>query len=416
MIDGLTNSRLVRALRLALYPAFEPAAEKRYQALTRDAGNARNAGDLARAEQVYLQAIAEAKASSDPSHLQMLRCSLAQIYQEQQRYREAEAIFRDQLAQSVQSPQPNTQVHGAHMCLARLYQNEGDHAKTEEHYKAALAQTENRELWPDRELNYSTALLLARFYVAQHRYSDAEPLFERVVEVRGADRRSDSSLPFYLQELAKVYEAQEKYAAAEESYRRALKICEEVEGPADFFAVRALDDLARFCQARGRYPEAEELSRRSLALVEEKMNAQIAVYRRSWLRWSNRRKFEATIKHARAPISEALDRLAEICERQEKFAEAAPLRKRSVEIKQEAWGEWNGWIWVDSLAAYANALHKLGRDQEAVPLDERVAAIRAQYPPGSVRSVLRFSSTPMRRTLRGRFTTFMNALLHPSPR
>jgi tetratricopeptide (TPR) repeat protein len=97
------------------------------------------------------------------------------------------------------------------------------------------------------------------------------------VEIRAADRRSDSSLSHYLQKLAKVYEAQEKYAAAEESYRRALKISEELDQPKDFLIVRALNALAGFYPERGRYPEAEDLSRRGLAIVEEKSEGQIQI-------------------------------------------------------------------------------------------------------------------------------------------
>jgi tetratricopeptide (TPR) repeat protein len=414
MAGALTSGRLATALRLAFYPALESPGEKRFQAVTREAQNARNAGDLAGAEQLYLRAMAEA--SSDPSLVQRLRYGLAHIYQEQHRYREAEVIFRDQLAKASESPEPNMQVHAAHMCLARLYNDEGDRAKAEEHYKSALGETEKAGLWPDRQLFSSTALWLAKFYVEQQRYSDAEPLFESVVEICAADGASKSSFPYHLHELAKVYEAQEKYDAAEAAYRRALKACEESEQPADFSIVRALDELARFCQARGRYAEAEELSRRGLALVEEKMNAQIAAYTKPSLRWSRDKNLEARIKHARVPIAEALERLAEICERQEKYLEAEPLRRRSLEIKQDLWGETYGWIWVDSLAAHANALHKIGREQEAAELDRRVEAIRAKHPPGSVRSFIRLESRPMKRTLRGRFTTFMNALLHPSPR
>ena len=257
-------SRLLNALRLAFYPAFEPAEAKRFEALTREARNARDAGDLAGAEEHYLHAMSEARASSDPSHLNYIRHGLAQVYQEQQKYREAELIFRDQLAEELKDPQPNMQVHAAHMGLARLYQEQGKLAQAEEHYRSALAETVKPELWPDQPLYCSTALWLARFYLEQHRYCDAEPLFQRVVEIRAADRRSDSSLPHYLQELANVYEAQEKYAEAEELYRRALKIAEELDQPKDFLIVRALDALARFCEERDRYPEAENLSRRSL--------------------------------------------------------------------------------------------------------------------------------------------------------
>ena len=409
MIEAVTNSRVLKAFRLAFYPAFESAAQRRFQAVLKQAENARRAGDLAGAEQVYLRAIAKAE-GGDPSYLLTLRSWLGQIYQEQRRYREAEVIFRDELAAALKSSEPNMQVHAAHMRLARLYDEEGNHAQAEEHYKAALAQTEKPDVWPGEELTCSTALWLAKFYVKQHRYSDAEPLFERVVE-NWSNRTSDSSLPHFVLELAKIYEAQEKHAAAEEAYRRALKLCEETEGPSGFSIVRALDELARFCQARGRYDEAEEMARRSLALVEEKMRDQTTA--NGGPLSPNR---EAQIKHARVPISVALDNLAEIYERQDKYAESEPLRRRSFEIKQDAWGEANSWLWVDSLAAYANTLHKLGREQEAVKLDERADAIRAKFPPGSVRTSTRLVAMPMKTTLRRRFHTFMYALRHPSSR
>lgn len=408
------NSRLVKALRLAFYPAFEPASAKRFEALTTDVRNARNAGDLAGAEKAYQQAMAEAWASSDPSYFSFIRYGLAQVYQEQQKYPEAELILREHLEEALRSGQPDTQVHGAHMGLARLYQEQGRLAEAEEHYKAALAETEKPEPGTDRELVRSTALWLARFYVEQQRYSDAEPLLRRFVETREADHPSDSSLPHYLQELAKVCEAQEKYAAAEELYRRALKIAEEGDEPKDFVIVRALAELARFYETRGRYPEAEDLSGRSLAIVEEKIRRHTTEATKGWLRWSNDKDREVRIKRARVPISEALDRLADIYEHQDKYADSEPLRRRSLEIKQQAWGETNVWIWVDSLAAHANALHKIGREQEAAKLDEQVRAIRAKYPAGSVRSSVRLTSRPLNRTLAGRFRLFIHVLLHSS--
>ncbi len=326
-----------------------------------------------------------------------MRHGLAQVYQDQKKYPEAEAIFRKQLEEAVKCPEPPTRLHAAHMALARLYREEGKLAQAEEHSRAALAQTENPEVSPDRETYFSTALWVARLYVEQHRYSEAEPIFEQALEFREAKHPADSSLAHYLMEFAKVYEALEKYGPAEELYRRALKICEELETPSDFAIVRALDDLARFYKARGRYAEAEELARRSLALVEQKLGA-------------------VTIEVSRAPISAALDQLAEIYEAQEKFAESEPLRRRSLEIKEQTYGERNAWLWVDSLAAYANALRKTGREDEAAKLDERAEAIRAKFPPGSVRTSTRLMSWPMKRTLRRRFAMFVNALRHPSPR
>ena len=408
------NTRLGRALRVAFYPVFEPVDAKRFEALTKEARNARNSGDLTRAEHGYLRAMAEVRSWSDPSYLNYVRNGLAQVYQDQKRYQEAELIFREQLEEALKSPQPNTQVHAAHMGLARLFVDQGKLAQAEEHYKAALAETEKPELWSDQQLYSSTALWLARFYVEQHRYSDAEPLFERVVEIWEAGHPSDASVPHYLQELAKVYEAQEKFVPAEDLYRRALKRSEEKGKTKDFLIVRALDELARFYKARGRFAEAEEFSRKGLAIVEEKIRRHSAADIKRFQQRPNDKNLEATIKRARVSISEALDRLAEIYEAQEKYAEAEPVRRRSIEIKQQAWGEHNDWIWVDALVAHANSLHKIGREDEATQLDERVEAIRTQQPQRRTRVTL--TSRPIQRTLRWRVWVFIHALLRPAPR
>jgi tetratricopeptide (TPR) repeat protein len=342
-----------------------------------------------------------------------MRYGLAQVYHDQGRYGEAEVILLDVMKAAINSRQSNTQVHAAHLQLARLYQAQGEVAKAEEHYTAALAETEEPTSSGANELYFSTALGLARFYVQQHRYADAEPVFQRALETREADRGEDSSLPHYLLEFAKVFEAQEKYGPAEDLYRRSLRLAEEAEQPKDFSVVRALDELARFCRTRGRYAEAEDLSRRSLALVEIKMTEQMEALTKGRVQQRDREMLDAQIKHARVPISAAVDRLAEIYEVQEKYAEAEPLRKRSLEIKQQAYGERNAWIWVDSLAAHANALHKMGREVEAAQLNEHVEAIRAKFPEGSVRTSVRLMSSPIKRTLRRRFLMFINALRQP---
>ncbi len=300
------------------------------------------------------------------------------------------------------------------MSLARLYQDEGRFAEAETHYKAALAETEKTELFPGRGFWCSTSMWMARFYVAQHRYDEAEPLFQRALEIHEADTSANSYLPAHLKDFAKLYEEQGKYEAAEKLYRRALEVCEQSRGTHNLFTVRALDDLAGFCRARGRYAEAEKLYRRSLATVEEHVKSQAVLWTKGWRRWGNRKDLEAKVSLNQIPISSALDRLAEVCEYQEKYAEAGPHRRRSLEIKERAWGERRSWYLVDSLAAYANVLHKIGREQEAAKIDERVNMVRVKYPQGSVHCSLRAMSVPIKRSLRWRFSTFVSAVLHPS--
>jgi tetratricopeptide (TPR) repeat protein len=314
-----------------------------------EAENARGFGDLAKAEMLYSTAVAEARSSSDPSYLSRARHGLARVYQEQRRYREAERIFQDQLEAAVNSPQPNTLVHAGHMSLALLYQDEGKFAEAEAHYKAALSETEKPELFPEPGFWCSTSMWLARFYVAGQRYSEAEPLFQRALEIHQEDRGPTSYLPHHLQEFAKLYDAWGKYQTAERLYRRAVEVCEQLRGAKSLFAGRALDELAEFCRARGRYAEAEELCRRSLAIVEENVRCQVARRSEGWRPWRNRQELEAKISLNQIPISSALDRLAVVCEEQHKYAEAEALRRRSLEIKERAWGE----LTIPASIAYA---------------------------------------------------------------
>ena len=414
MLQERTSGRFLTALRLAFYPAFEPAEARRFEALTMEAENARGSGDLAKAEKLYSTAMAEARSSFDPSHLSRARNGLARVYQEQRRYGEAERIFQDQLEEAVNSPQPNTLVHAGHMSLAMLYQDEGRFAEAEAHYKAALAETEKTELFPGRGFWCSTSSWLAKFYVAQHRYSEAEPLFQRALEIFAEDRSPHSYLPSHLQEFAKFYEAQGKYEAAEALYRRALEVSEELHGASSWFSARALDDLAGFCRARGRYPEAQELYRRSLAIVEQVVRSQAAERTRAWRPWRKGKELEAKINQNQLPISGALDRLAVVYEDQQKYFEAEPLRRRSLEIKERAWGERYSSLLADSLSAHANVLHKISREHEAAEIDKRVEAMRERYPQGSMRCSLRLTVGPIKRNLRWRLSTFISAIRYPS--
>ena len=414
MLQKATRSRLLTALRLAFYPAFESAEATGFQALTMEAENARGAGDLAKAEALYSTAAAKAWSSSDPSYLSRARDGLARVYKEQRRYREAEHIFQDQLEAAVNSAQPNTLIHAGHMSLALLYQDEGRFAEAETHFKAALAETEKVELFPGSGFWCSTSMWLARFYVARQRYSEAEPLFQKALEMHEEDQGPISYLPHHIQEFAKLYEAWGKYEAAEVLYRRAAEVCEQVRGVKSLFAARALDDLAEFCRARGRYEEAEELCRRSLAIVEENVRSQAARWSKGWRPWQSGKELEAKIRLNQIPITSALDRLAVVCEEQQKCIEAEPLRRRSLEIKECARGERYLPFLADSLAAHANVLHKIGREQEAAEVDTRVEAIRAKYPQGSMRCTVRAVSSPIKRSLRWRFSILLSAVLHPS--
>ncbi len=409
-----TSGRLRTALRLALYPILEPAESRRFEALVMEAEIARSSGDLGKAGLLYSTAATAAQSLPDPSNLSRARDGLGRVYQAQHRYREAESVFRDQLQAARESSQPNTLVHAGYMSLALLYQEEGRFSEAEIHYRAALAETEKAELFPGQGFWCSAAMWLARFYIERQRYSEAEPLFQRALEIHEEDRSPSSYLPHHLQEFAKFYELRGQYEAAERLYRRALDVCERLHGVNSLPAIRAVEALAGFCQARGRYPEAEDFCRRSLGSIEEQVKSRSAHWTRGWRLWRNRKELEVKVATNQIPISTALDRLATVYEDRQKYVEAEPLRRRSLEIKERAWGGRHPSLLVESLEAHANTLHQIGRDHEAAEIDRRIDAWRLKYPQGSARCALRAMVRPVNRNLRWRFSVLVSAFLHPS--
>jgi len=353
MLQKPTRGRLVTALRLAFYPAFESAEARRFQALTMEAENARGSGNLAKAEMLEY---GEADRRSDPDLLHGFPTPF-------QRGVQPRCTSAGQRRISPTTWRLNTRIH-------------------------ALETIQFSPFLPAPLCNV--------------------PPLPRTCP------RPDRAVQGSCQEFAKLYEAWGKYEAAEVLYRRAAEVCEQVCGVKSLFAARALDDLAQLCRARGRHAEAEELCRRSLAIVEENVRSQAAGWSKAWRPWQSRKELEAKIRPNQIPISSALDRLAVVCEEQQKYAEAEPLRRRSLEIKERAWGERYSSFLADSLAALANVLHKIGREDEAVELDKRVEAIRLRYPQGSIRCSLRATVRPIKRSLRWRVSTFVSLILHPS--
>ena len=224
MAQDERRGRLGTALRLALYPAFEPAERTLMQSLTTDAQNARLSKNYAEAEKLYLTAIQAAQKSSDlATNLHIAQHGLAQVYKEQRRYAEAENIYWSLLKDAQNSPRPTMLVHAGHVSLAQLYQDQERFEEAEQHYNAALAETEKLDLWPSRAPLASTSILVAQFYVSQRRYAEAEPQFRRTLEILESEKsRTDSYLPRHLADFAKFYRDQGKNEAAEDLYLRAI--------------------------------------------------------------------------------------------------------------------------------------------------------------------------------------------------
>ena len=102
------------------------------------------------------------------------------------------------------------------------------------------------------------------------RYSEAEPLLKRSLEIREKVLGPEHpDVATSLNNLALLYCDQGRYSEAEPLLKRSIEIKEKVLGPEHPDVATSLNNLALLYCDQGRYPEAEPLYKRSLKIVEK---------------------------------------------------------------------------------------------------------------------------------------------------
>jgi tetratricopeptide (TPR) repeat protein len=162
--------------------------------------------------------------------------------------------------------------------------------------------------------DYGAALNnLARVYMAQGKYADAEGLFKRALAIyektQGPDRPNVAHI---LTGVAAVYTYQGKYADAEGPLKRALTIYEKARGVSQRAVANTLSNLAIVYTEQGKYADAEPLYQRSLAIREKALGKD------------------------HPDVAESLYNLANAYGRQGKYADAERLYKRALAIYKQA--------------------------------------------------------------------------------
>ena len=112
--------------------------------------------------------------------------------------------------------------------------------------------------------------MAGRAYNEAGRYSEAEPLYKRSLQIREKVLRPEHpNVATSLNNLASLYRDQGRYPEAEPLYKRSLEIWEKVLGPEHPNVATILNNLALLYRGQGRYPEAEPLFKRSLKIKEK---------------------------------------------------------------------------------------------------------------------------------------------------
>ena len=103
-------------------------------------------------------------------------------------------------------------------------------------------------------------MILARMYLRQEHYSEAESLLAQVLATRKQiSVEQDPSTLAAMQNLAQAYQGQKRYAEAEELYMRVLELRRQVKGEQHRDTISAVESLALLYLETGRYDESESL-------------------------------------------------------------------------------------------------------------------------------------------------------------
>ena len=147
-----------------------------------------------------------------------------------------------------------------------------EEAKAIATFQSAIAR---RESLPDPTPLATSLNNLAGLYKSQGRYEEAEPLFQRSLQIReqqlGAEHPDTASS---LNNLALLYESQERYEEAEPLLLRSLQIKEQQLGVDHPDTATSLNNLALLYESQGRYGEAEPLYQHSLQIKEQQLGAE----------------------------------------------------------------------------------------------------------------------------------------------
>jgi CHAT domain-containing protein/tetratricopeptide (TPR) repeat protein len=235
--------------------------------------------------------------------------------------------------------------------LAVLYYNQGQYTQAEPLFKRVLAIRE-RALGPDHlDVAISLNNLALMIYATQGQYAQAEPLLKRVLAIR--EKYLDPNhhdIAMSLNKLAVLYYNQGQYTQAEPLFKRALAINEKSLGPDNHEVILSLNDLGTLYLIQSQYAEAEPLYKRALAICEKSLIPD---------------------NH---DVFLSLNNLAMLYKTQGQYAEAEPLLKRALVITEKALGPDDPDVAV-SLNNLAVLYATQGQYAEAEPLLKRALAI-----------------------------------------
>ena len=154
--------------------------------------------------------------------------------------------------------------------LANLYQRQGKYEEAEPLYKRSLAITE-KALGKKHSAIANTLSNLALLYRQQGKYEKAEPLYKQSLAIKEKALGKEHPLvATILNNLAELYDQQGKHKKAQPLYKRSLAITEKALGKEHPSVATTLNNLAELYDQQGEYEKAELLYIKSLSILKTK--------------------------------------------------------------------------------------------------------------------------------------------------
>ncbi len=234
----------------------------------------------------------------------------------------------------------------AHLAQGKL--NEAEPLARDVYEIAALT------LPPDDSLNILSKPLMGWWYLAQHRYADAESVMRPGVEQ--CRRILGSSHPFtYLtmQGLARSLQGREHQDEKERLQEAALEGLLATRGPFHRHTIATMTDFARWLDARGSHAAAEKFYRRLVDTAR------------------------ASFGERAAPTLAAMQKLAQFLERKGALDEAADVLRTRYEIQLAASGP-RGFVSMSARDEFARALVRMGKINAARDITRELLELTAE--------------------------------------
>ncbi|WP_204141290.1 tetratricopeptide repeat protein [Halomicronema sp. CCY15110] len=278
--------------------------------------------------------------------------NLANLYQRQERYSEAEPLYQQALTICQrQWGEQHFYVTESLSNLANLYRDQERYGEAEPLYQQALAIRQRQ--WGEQHLDVAESLSnLANLYCDQERYSEAEPLYQQALLIRQQLYEGESpDVAESLNDLAILYHNQEHYSDAEPLYQEALEMRRRLLGDESPDVAESLNRLATLYRDQERYSQAEPLYQEALAMRQRLLG--------------NEHPY----------IAKSLSNLATLYLAQRRYEEAESLYLEALAMRRSLFGEENRYT-AKSLSNLATLYFTQGRYEEAGPLYREALDIR----------------------------------------